>query len=81
VTVTVGKLPAGFYVADDGDGISEHDREIIFRAGYSTSENGTGFGLSIVEQIGNTHGWGISVAESATGGTRFEITGVETVGQ
>jgi len=79
VTITVGDCEDGFYVADDGPGIPEADREKVFESGYSTAADGTGFGLRIVEQIVEAHGWEIAVAESADGGARFEITGVETL--
>ena len=42
--------------------------------GYSTSEEGTGFGLGIVTQIVEAHGWEIAVTESEQGGARFEFT-------
>ena len=42
------------------------------------SDEGTGFGLAIVREIVETHGWGIRVTDSETGGARFEITGVES---
>jgi PAS domain S-box-containing protein len=77
VTVTIGELANGFYVEDDGSGIPEDERDEIFDARYSTSQEGTGFGLSIVERIVDAHGWGVHVTESADGGARFEITGVE----
>jgi PAS domain S-box-containing protein len=77
VTVSVGAIDDGFYVADSGPGIPESDREDVFEAGYSTNEDGTGFGLRIVEQIADAHGWEITVTESEQGGARFEITGVE----
>jgi len=78
-TVRVGTLPdaAGFYVADDGPGIPEDDPERVFEAGYSTSTDGTGFGLSIVQEIVEAHGWDIRVTESADGGARFDISGVD----
>ncbi|WP_343218024.1 PAS domain S-box protein [Haloplanus halophilus] len=80
VTVTVGALDGdGFYVADDGPGIPEDEREDVFDAGHTTSTDGTGFGLSIVEQVVEAHGWTIEVTESAAGGARFEITGVDFV--
>jgi signal transduction histidine kinase len=47
--------------------------------GYSTAETGTGFGLAIVAEIAAAHGWSVEVTESASGGARFEITGVEIV--
>lgn len=79
VTVTFGETGDGFYVADDGPGIPEDERERVFEPGYSTAAGGTGFGLSIVEQIVEQHGWDIRVVESDAGGARFEITGVEFV--
>jgi signal transduction histidine kinase len=77
VTVTVGSLDEGFYLEDDGPGIPTDDREEVFEAGYSTNQEGTGVGLSIVKQVAEAHGWEICVTESETGGARFEITGVE----
>ncbi|AZH25403.1 ATP-binding protein [Haloplanus aerogenes] len=77
VAVTIGDLDGGFYVADDGPGIPEADREAVFDSGYSTAAEGTGVGLSIVQRIVEAHGWEVAVTESETGGTRFEITGIE----
>ncbi|MEF8828274.1 MAG: PAS domain S-box protein [Haloarcula sp.] len=76
VTVTVGAVDDGFYVADDGPGIPEDDRDVVFEAGYSTTTAGTGFGLGIARQVAAAHGWEISLGDSADGGARFEVTGV-----
>jgi PAS domain S-box-containing protein len=76
VTVTVGTLPGGFYVEDDGAGVPE-DID-VFEMGHSTAEAGTGIGLAIVAQIADAHGWDVDLAESESGGARFELTGVET---
>jgi signal transduction histidine kinase len=73
VTVTVGTTPDGFYVADDGPGIPESDRKAVFEHGHTTNEDGTGFGLAIVENVASAHGWSISVTDSETGGARFEF--------
>ncbi|NHX36498.1 PAS domain S-box protein [Halolamina sp. R1-12] len=81
VTVIVGELDDGFYIEDDGAGIPESEREEVFDMGYSTNEEGTGFGLSIVEQIVEAHDWEINVTEGSDGGARFEITGVEFAGE
>lgn len=78
VRVFVGRTDDGFYVADDGPGVPEDDRELVFEPGHTTAEEGTGFGLAIVERIAEAHGWSVSVAESRAGGARFEFTGVET---
>ncbi len=74
VTVTVGPLEDGFYVTDDGPGFDEDDREHAFEHGFTTSEDGTGFGLSIVETICRAHGWDIQLVDGP--GARFEVTGV-----
>jgi PAS domain S-box-containing protein len=81
VTVTVGDLPTGFYVEDDGEGIPPEERATILEAGYSTTSDGTGFGLSIVKQLVEAHGWSLRVTDGTDGGARFEITGVESATQ
>ncbi|GAB3416332.1 hypothetical protein GCM10027435_13510 [Haloparvum alkalitolerans] len=73
VTVTVGDLSDGFYVADDGPGIDPADRDRVFEAGFSDESSGSGLGLHIVQQIAEGHGWSIEVGESEDGGARFEI--------
>jgi PAS domain S-box-containing protein len=77
VTVSVGALDDGFYVADDGAGIPEDKREDVFEVGYSTAGDGTGFGLRIVRQIAEAHGWALRVTDGEDGGARFEFTGVD----
>ncbi|MCG1002820.1 MULTISPECIES: PAS domain S-box protein [Halobacterium] len=79
VTVRVGALDDGFYVEDDGRGIPDGDRERVFEYAYSTNDDGTGLGLSIVAELADAHGWAVEVTDGETGGTRFEITGVERV--
>ncbi|WP_256288934.1 hybrid sensor histidine kinase/response regulator [Halobellus inordinatus] len=76
VTVRVGTCQNGFYVADDGDGVPEDERDHVFEYGYSTSQSGTGFGLAIVSEIVDAHGWEIRATEGTDGGARFEISGV-----
>jgi PAS domain S-box-containing protein len=75
-TITVGAIEDGFFVQDDGPGIPEADRDTVFEAGYSTNADGTGFGLSIVEEIADAHGWALAVTDAPNGGARFEVTGV-----
>jgi PAS domain S-box-containing protein len=73
VTVTVGRTESGFYVADDGPGIDEANHEDVFEPGYTTVEDGTGFGLAIVRRIADAHGWEVAVTRSDSGGTRFDV--------
>jgi len=79
VSITVGDLDDGFYVADDGGGIPADVRERMFETGYSTNDGATGFGLGIVAQVAADHGWTVSATESESGGARFEVRGIETV--
>jgi len=73
VGVVTDDGPVGLYVADDGDGIPPEDREDVFKPGFSTDDEGTGFGLTVVQRIAAGHGWEVAVAESAVGGARFEV--------
>ncbi|OYR56747.1 sensor histidine kinase [Halorubrum halodurans] len=77
VTLVVGELDEGFYVEDTGPGIPEDEGDEIFEAGYSTADDGTGFGLSIVKEVADAHGWTVRVTDGSAGGTRFEVTGVQ----
>ena len=79
VALRVGRLDDGFYIADDGPGIPAQDRDTVFETGYSTAPDGTGFGLAIVRDVADAHGWDLAVVESDEGGTRFEFTGVDIV--
>jgi PAS domain S-box-containing protein len=71
LTVRVDTVDEGFYVADDGRGIDRTDRDKVFDQGYTTRQDGTGFGLAIVSRIAGAHDWGIEVTESEAGGARF----------
>jgi len=73
VSVGVYETADGFAVTDDGTGLPSLSPRELFDPGTTTSEAGTGFGLSIVREIADAHGWTISVGESATGGARFEF--------
>lgn len=77
VTVRVGSIDGGFAIEDDGSGLPDNGDQ-VFETGYTTSEDGTGFGLSIVEEVVKAHGWDIRTTTGVDGGARFEISGVET---
>ncbi|MDS0221180.1 response regulator [Haloarcula sp. S1AR25-5A] len=78
VEIEVGLLESddGFYIADNGAGV-DGDADDVFEMGYSSTDDGTGFGLAIVEQVAEAHGWAVSLTDSDSGGARFEVTGVE----
>ncbi|MFC7213788.1 GAF domain-containing protein [Saliphagus sp. GCM10025334] len=73
LTITVGALEDGFFVADDGVGIPSDARQSVFETGYTTASGGTGFGLNIVDQIARAHGWIVEITDSDAGGARFEF--------
>ena len=74
VTITVGDTAEGFYVADDGPGIPADERDAVFDLGVTSSADGTGFGLAIVERVVEAHGWTIDVTAGDAGGARFEVS-------
>lgn len=76
VAVTVGPLPDGFYVADDGPGIPPAVREAALDVDFSTGGTG-GLGLAIVQAIAQAHGGELAIVEADGGGARFEFTGVD----
>lgn len=72
VSVKVGSSEdCVFYVEDDGPGIPEGERGKVSESGYTTAEDGTGFGLPIVRRTAEVHGWSVEVEESEEGGARF----------
>ncbi|GAA0510450.1 PAS domain S-box-containing protein [Halorubrum aquaticum] len=79
VAIEVGALAdgTGFYLADDGPGIPEEFREDVFSAGVSTDPDGTGFGLKIVSEVADAHGWSVSLGDGEVG-ARFEFRGVDS---
>ncbi|PSQ59601.1 sensor histidine kinase, partial [Halobacteriales archaeon SW_7_71_33] len=81
VTVRVGRSPDEdvLYVEDDGVGVPPAERETVFELGHSSADDGTGFGLTIVDRIAESHGWDARVVEGRDGGARFEFAGVEFV--
>ncbi len=83
VTVEIGRLEngTGFYVQDDGPGIPEDERDQVFEPGYSTSEEGTGFGLAIVKEIVDAHGWRVAVAEAEGSKTDGQAPDASEVGE
>ena len=72
-----GQPREGFAVEDDGPGIPEPIREAILEPGYTQAVDGTGFGLAIVKEVVDSHGWTLTITESESGGARFEILDVE----
>jgi len=79
VTVRVDLLAGGngFSVEDDGVGIPEADFDRVRETGVTSSNDGTGFGLAIVDRIVEAHGWEMRIGEGSEGGARFDISDVD----
>lgn len=78
VTVRVGATDDGFFVEDDGPGIPPDRRSSVFEPGYTTSREGTGYGLNLVKRVANSHDWTIDITKGESGGARFEFSDVES---
>jgi len=74
--VTLEVSPQGFAVADQGTGIAAGDRKRLFDRFWraSTTTNGAGLGLAIVNEICLAHQWAISVEDAEGGGARFMVS-------
>jgi signal transduction histidine kinase len=62
-------------VADDGPGIPEHARELIFKPFYTTKPRGvgTGLGLPTARRIAELHGGSLELASTGPTGTLFRV--------
>ncbi len=61
-------------VRDNGAGIPAEDRDRIFEPFFTTKEDGTGLGLTLVQQIIREHGGEIAVSSGPGEGTTFHVT-------
>ncbi|PSQ55913.1 PAS domain-containing sensor histidine kinase [Halobacteriales archaeon SW_8_68_21] len=61
LTVLVTATDGGFLVADDGTGVDPDDRESVFDSGFTTRADGTGYGLDIVREVVESHGWEVAL--------------------
>jgi signal transduction histidine kinase len=78
VTVETGESEATLAVLDDGPGVPEGDRELIFDRftrldhARTRTDGGAGLGLAIAREIATAHG-GRLTCEPATSGARFVL--------
>ncbi|MFC7077792.1 sensor histidine kinase [Haloarcula halophila] len=71
VSVEVRLTAGGFSVVDDGPGIPGEAVDDLFEYGRTTSDEGTGIGLSIVKTIAEAHGWRLYVDTTYEDGAMF----------
>jgi PAS domain S-box-containing protein len=74
VDVSVSRCEDGFQVVDDGPGLPEDVQSDVFERGFTTTEDGTGFGLAIVRNIAEAHDWDIDTCSDGDGAC-FAVTG------
>lgn len=60
-------------VRDDGSGISESAKPLIFMPYFTTKDTGTGLGLAIVERLVSGHGGSVWVESEEGAGSTFYI--------
>ncbi len=68
-----GRAYCRIWVKDDGVGMNEEERRMLFRPYFTTKKDGTGLGLAIVERIIFDHDGTIAVETQAGAGTTFII--------
>lgn len=74
-TVRLRYAPPLLVIEDDGPGVAEDDLKHISERGrrLDESKQGSGLGLSIVEDIADIYGLSVTYGRSALGGLRVEI--------
>jgi signal transduction histidine kinase len=69
-----GANEAALEIRDNGPGVPPELRADIFKPYFSTSQNGTGLGLAVVQQIVLAHGWEIECLPNEPRGAVFRIS-------
>jgi hypothetical protein len=78
IRVITGQDRHGIYfeICDNGPGVPAEHRLEIFRPYFTTTQNGTGLGLAVVNQIVLAHGWEIECKENPSRGAIFRVSGL-----
>jgi signal transduction histidine kinase len=68
-------------ISDNGPGVPEANRAEIFKPYFTTHVEGTGLGLSVVQQIVQAHGWEITCLANEPAGALFRIAHIKLCGK
>jgi len=68
-------------ISDNGPGVPQANRAEIFKPYFTTHPEGTGLGLSVVQQIVQAHGWDIECLPNDPAGALFRIAHVKLCGK
>jgi signal transduction histidine kinase len=68
-------------ISDNGPGVPQANRAEIFKPYFTTYPEGTGLGLSVVQQIVQAHGWEIVCVANEPAGALFRIAHVKLCGK
>jgi nitrogen fixation/metabolism regulation signal transduction histidine kinase len=60
-------------IRDSGPGIPDDVRPLLFTPFFSTKRNGRGLGLTLVQEILSTHGFGFSLGPAEGGGAELRV--------
>lgn len=66
-------------IRDNGPGVPPEQRADIFKPYFTTSAQGTGLGLAVVQQIVLAHGWDIECLDNPPRGAVFRISHLRPV--
>lgn len=75
--ITLAVQPTGFSVSDTGAGISEAEKQAVFKPFYrgeSHNRKGLGLGLSIVQRICQREDWDITITDNQPTGCCFTVS-------
>ena len=68
-------------ISDNGPGVPQANRAEIFKPYFTTHPEGTGLGLSVVQQIVQAHGWDIECLPNEPSGALFRIAHIKLSGK